>query len=195
MKTFIFDFDWVIHDSFEFHRTKIEKHCNIKLSPQEYKDLHNWNFFGNKNDKLLDVDWLSYRDFVYKDLVNLTIDNNIKKVLEILNKNSTLHIVSSWWTKNIKDYLKNNWVLEYFSEILWVEHSKSKVEKFNYLINKYKLKKDEIIFVTDTLWDIIEANEVWIKTIAVDFWYHDSETLLKWNPVKIISDFKELLEI
>jgi len=194
MKTIIFDFDWVIHDTFEFHRKSIYDFFGIKLNPQEYKDVHNWNFFINVN-KLFWVVWEKYRDFVYEDFINLKIDKNIKKTLEILSKKSDLHIVSSWWRQNMQDYLKNNWALQYFKEILWLEHAKSKVDKLNYLIEKYTLKKDEIIFVTDTLWDILEANELGLKTIWVDFWYHDKETLSKWNPFKIISSFSELLNI
>ena len=77
--------------------------------------------------------------------------------------------------------------------MLWTY--KSKIHKFNYLFNKYDFSPKESIFITDTLWDIIEANEVWIKSIAVEFWYHEKERLDKWNPYKMISSFDELLEI
>ena len=40
----------------------------------------------------------------------------------------------------------------------------------------------------------LEANEVGIGTIAVDFGYHERERLQKGNPLKIISRFEELIE-
>lgn len=58
----------------------------------------------------------------------------------------------------------------------------------------FDFKKDECIFITDTLGDILEANEVGIGTIAVDFGYHERKRLEKGNPLKIISKFEELIE-
>ena len=81
-----------------------------------------------------------------------------------------------------------------FKEVLWAEKHKKKTEKFKHILNDYNLKKEDCLFVTDTLWDILEANDIWIKTYAVDFGYHDRNTLKKWNPYKIISSFDELVE-
>jgi len=36
---------------------------------------------------------------------------------------------------------------------------------------------------------------VGIKTIAVDFGYHEKERLQKGNPMKIISNFNELISV
>ena len=41
MKAIIFDFDGVIHDTFEFHRGKHQKFFGIDLPVQLFKDLHN----------------------------------------------------------------------------------------------------------------------------------------------------------
>ena len=82
-----------------------------------------------------------------------------------------------------------------FSFLFGLETHKLKTHKFKKVLNEFNLKEDECIFVTDTLGDILEANEVGIKTIAVDFGYHERERLEKGNPMKIISEFNELVDI
>ena len=44
------------------------------------------------------------------------------------------------------------------------------------------------------LGDLLEAHKAGIKSIAVDFGFHERERLEKGNPAKIISDFSELPE-
>jgi phosphoglycolate phosphatase-like HAD superfamily hydrolase len=110
-----------------------------------------------------------------------------------LSTHYPLFIVSSGGTKNILDNLKNNDLTGTFKEVLGLESHKSKVDKFHYLFDKYKLDLADCIFITDTLGDILEANAVNIKTIAVDFGYHGKETLAKGNPYKIVSSVDELL--
>jgi phosphoglycolate phosphatase-like HAD superfamily hydrolase len=60
------------------------------------------------------------------------------------------------------------------------------------LVEKYKINKNECIFITDTLGDLIEAKESGVSSIAVDFGFHDKETLLKGEPYKVISSFSDI---
>ncbi|MBM3232725.1 HAD family hydrolase [Candidatus Pacearchaeota archaeon] len=80
-----------------------------------------------------------------------------------------------------------------FSEILGFETHKSKEEKFRILFSKHNLKIDECIFVTDTLGDIFEASKVGLRTIAVDFGFHDKGRLKKGKPLMILSKFEDIL--
>jgi phosphoglycolate phosphatase-like HAD superfamily hydrolase len=194
MKALIFDFDWVIHDTFEFHRNKIEEYFNIVLSKWDFRDMSNWSIFDLPK-KFKHIKWEWYKDYIYPEISKLKIDKNIQNTILELNKSYSLHIISSWWTNNVTEYLKNNQIHNVFGDILCYEFHKSKVFKFEHIFSKHKLNSDDCIFVTDTLWDILEANEVWIKTIAVDFWFHEKERLEKWNPYKIISSFDELFNI
>lgn len=195
MKTIIYDFDWVIHDSFEFHRQKIKDFSWIELEVDEFRDIHNWNFFNNTNEKIKNIDWIKYRDYISSDFRKLEADIEVSKRLLELSENNIQHIVSSWWEENIKSYLSNNSIGGYFWEVLWMESHHSKIEKLEFIIKKHSLSRENCIFVTDTLWDILEANKVNIKTIAVDFWFHTTETLEKWNPFKIVSSFREIVEL
>ncbi len=195
MKALIFDFDWVIHDTFEFHRNKIEEYFEIDFSKQDLKDLSNWSIFSNTNGKMENADWDWYTNYIYSEYSVLEIDKKIKNTILELSKNYSLHIISSGWTRNVTEYLKNNQIHHAFGDILCYEFHKSKIAKFEHIFSKHKLNSNECLFVTDTLWDILEANEVWVKTIAVDFGYHDKELLETWKPHKIISNFPELFNI
>jgi HAD superfamily hydrolase (TIGR01509 family) len=194
IRAIIFDYDGVIHNTFNFHREKVKEFTGVLLSESEYRDMHNGNFFDNKNNRLQNVDWPSYRDFIYDLQSKLKIENEIKNTLLELSKTHELFIVTSGGNKNISDYLKNNGIAKIFKEVLGLESHRSKVDKFNYIFKKHSLAPDDCIFVTDTLGDILEANELGIKTIAVDFGYHPRETLEKGRPFKIISQFSAILD-
>jgi len=194
MKAIIFDFDGVIQDTFDFHKGNMERFGNIELSDNEFKDLFSGNFFANKVNKTQNIDWPAYTNFIYHGQSNLKIADETKETLLKLNKNYLLFIISSSKTKNIKDYLKNNKIVGIFKEVLGMDSHKSKIEKFKSIFAQYKLTADDCIFITDTLGDILEANAVGVKTIAVDFGFHDRETLSKGNPSKIVSSLDELME-
>lgn len=196
MKALIFDFDWVIHDTFDFHVKNIWEHFKIDFKGEKLKDMQNWNIFkAELPDAIIKMWWEWYHKHISDDYINLEIKDNIIQTLIKLKEEYLLYIISSWSEKVINWVLNKNNLNYIFQDKLCYEFHESKVYKFNYIFDKYKLTKNDCLFITDTLWDIIEANEVWLKTIAVDFGYHERERLEKWNPYKIISDFSELLNI
>ena len=195
MKAIIFDFDGVLQDTFEFHRKKIKEFSGIDLSPEEFKNIHKKNFFLNVSDKFKLINWLDYRDYVSSDVSMLKIKDKIRNGVHKLAINYKLFIVTSGGEKGVIGYLGNNGIINNFSEVLGMETHRAKTKKFKYIFEKYKLMKNKCIFVTDTLGDILEANEVGLKTIAVDFGFHCRETLEEGKPCKIVSSFNELSEI
>ena len=74
MEAIIFDFDGVIHDTFEFHRNKIKKFIGAELSEQVYRDMHNGNFFHSIPEEFKNINWEEYRDFICDDISNLKIE-------------------------------------------------------------------------------------------------------------------------
>jgi len=92
----------------------------------------------------------------------------------------------------LQEELQKWWCINIFKDILWAETSYSKVDKFNLIFNKYNLTNLNTVFVTDTLWDLLEAKKLKIPTIAVEFWFMPKEMLIQWKPDQIISDFADL---
>jgi len=191
IKAIIFDFDGVIHDTLT-----IAYSINNKLMPdvtlEAYKDFFNGNIYEHTD--IPKENYKKYFEMQHLEYEHLLVKGSIKKTIKTLSKKFKLFIISSNQEKTINMYFKNNSMQNIFSEILGFETHKSKEKKFRMILDKYQLKKDEIIFVTDTLGDIIEANKVGILTIAVDFGFHGKERLKIGKPAKIISKFTELLE-
>lgn len=189
IKALIFDFDGVIHDTFEIGYS-INKEIDPDITKEEYIDIFMGNLYAHKriNPKKSRL----FFEKAEKRYKGLKIEENIKENLVKLKEKYMLFIVTSTKESILKDYFHENNLFSLFTDILGYETHKSKEYKFGLLLKKYGLKKEECVFITDTLGDILEANLVGIKTFAVNFGFHDEEVLKKGNPAKIISGFDEI---
>lgn len=195
MKAIIFDFDGVIHDTFDFHKNKIHEFTGIYLSDQEFRDIHNGNFFHSVPKKIQHIDWEAYRDYIFYEQSNLKIKKEVEDTLLDLSKNYELHIISSGGTNNIIQYLWNNNLISIFKEILGLESHKSKVEKFSFIFEKHNLSPDECVFITDTLGDILEANKIGIKSIGCAFGFHGKTKIAEGDPYTTVWNFYEIQKV
>jgi phosphoglycolate phosphatase len=193
IKLIMFDFDGVIDDNYELNFELSGKKF-IYITREEHRKLYEGNIHTER-EKMKGRD--TGFDFLYH-LSNTRktreLKKEVKETLENLSKNYALGIVSSSYEYGIKDYLENNKIYGLFSFIYGCDTHKSKIYKFKKVLDEFKIKENECIYVTDTLGDILEAKEVGIKTVAVDFGYHERERLQKGNPLRIISNFKELIK-
>jgi len=193
IKLIMFDFDGVIDNNYELSFELNEKKFTC-LTREEHKKIYEGNIH-------LEREKLKCRDTGFDFLKCLSntrkirkIKDEVKETLENLSEDYTLGIISSCYEYGIRDYLHTNEVEKLFSFLYGLETHKLKSYKFKKVLNDFNFKKEECIFITDTLGDILEANEVGISTIAVDFGYHERERLEKGNPIKIISRFNELIK-
>src|SRR3989338_3476354 len=196
IKALIFDFDGVIHDSFDINyriNNIIHHHELPDISIEEYKDMHDGNIYGHK--RVTDEGTVKFFELFAEEFKELKIQEEIKKELELLKKKYGLFIISSNKEMILNNYLFNNQATHLFTQIFGLETHKSKLEKFGLLQKRYGLQKEECLFVTDTLGDLMEAKMAGISSIAVDFGFHDAERLKKGEPLHIISQFSELREI
>ncbi len=194
MKSIIFDFDGVIHNTFELAYA-IHKNMKPESSRENYRSYFDGNLFKRLDADSNKEDEKEFRRQEYEAFKTLKINEEIREELEILSQKFNLYIVSSNSIKNLEMYLKNNNILHLFKEILAAEAHTSKVEKFKILFKKYHFDASSCVFVTDTLGDILEANKLKIKVIAVDFGYHNRKRLEKGKPFAIVSQFKDIRKI
>lgn len=190
IKAIIFDFDGVIHDTLDL-AYKINLKIGKKISLAEYKDAFNGNIYQHKKFTMQRAK--KYFKLQNQEFKKLLIKQEIKDELLKLKLNYDLFIISSNMEVALNDYFQNNKIDHIFKEVLGLESHKLKKDKFKVLMEKYQLNKNNCLFITDTLGDILEANEIGLKTIAVDFGFHERVRLKKGKPLKIISDFRELL--
>lgn len=188
IKALILDFDGVIHNTLEIC-FKIYNKINHSSTLEDYRKIFLGNIYDN-NFVMNNVN--EFYKLQKKEYENLKIEEKNKKHLIRLNDSFRIFIITSNKESVIKNYLKKNKISNLFEGVLGFETHTSKIEKFNLLFRKYNLDKNECLFVTDTLGDIIEANNVGLKTIAVLGGYHDKETLEKGNPYKIINNLDAL---
>jgi len=190
MKAIIFDFDGVIHDTLELGY-RVNKKLRSDMSMDDYKDLFNGNLYAHERVSSANQD-LFYA-LSGPEYEKLAMEEHIKEELLKLKEKYLLFIISSNSEKILHRYFERNKGSHIFKEILGMETHTSKIEKFKILFKKYDLNKDNCVFVTDTLGDILEANKLEIDTIAVDFGFHERERLEKGHPKKIVSHFKDIL--
>jgi len=192
MKAIIFDFDGVLVDSYNFNRG-IVSNVGHKVSEEDFKAHHDGNVFEEPKIPFTEK---TAGDFYNKYLKEIHTQSPVFSLEEIRSLNSKfyLFIISSNGESGIEKFLLFH-RLDYFDEVLGAKFHKSKVEKFKYLFKKYNLKADECVFISDTLGDILEGHKVGIRTIAVDFGFHDRKRLEKGNPFKIVSSFDEMLKV
>lgn len=193
MKAIIFDFDGVLADTYEFNKRLSTKVVGYDVSHEDFKAHHDGNVFETPiipfTKKSSEEFYIEY----FKDIHHIKPFLSLEQI-RLLDNTYDLFIISSNSEAPIKKFLTHH-ELDYFKQVFGAESHKSKVEKFKILFKQYNLQPSDCIFVTDTLGDILEGNKVGIKTIAVDFGFHEKERLEKGNPYKIISSFDEIFDI
>ncbi|USN44480.1 MAG: HAD family hydrolase [Candidatus Woesearchaeota archaeon] len=195
LKAIIFDFDGVIHDTFELYY-KLHLNFSPDSTREYYRSRFEENIFKHLKKKNVSKETQEkFRELEYEAFKDLKLEREIREEIEELSKKYSLFIITSNSQKNLDLYFENNKFTGVFKQVLAEEAHTSKSEKFKTLFAEEDFSKDECVFVTDTLGDIREAHEVGVRSIACTFGFHEEERLRKGNPFKIISDFKEIQRI
>ena len=112
----------------------------------------------------------------------------IEAMLDKLHKaGNILAINSNAVEENCLALLNRTGIIKYFDYIATAKTSKSKVEKFKIIAEKYGASGQEIIFVTDTLGDVREADVAGIPTIAVTWGAHDQKYFSRENHENLVA--------
>lgn len=102
---------------------------------------------------------------------------------------------TSAWERNTLPLLDRVGIISLFDFLGTAEVSKSKLEKFKIIKDKYEADLKDMLFITDTSGDIREANSAGVSTVAVTWGAHD-ESYFTREPyehlLKIIHSVPEL---
>jgi phosphoglycolate phosphatase len=193
-KTIIFDFDGVIADTLNI-AFEIAKINYPSLTIDSYKDKWKVRFSEVIFTEPKVGPKISFDEEYAKKVKDLKIDPLKKEILQKLSKDFDFHIISGNNSKTIREFcISNN--IDYFIEIMGNDVDVSKVNKFNTLFKKYNLNPKDLIFITDTAGDIIEAKEVGIKTvIAITSGFQDEVVLREAEPTYLIDSILDLKKI
>lgn len=120
--------------------------------------------------------------------------NSIETLLYLKKEGIKLAVLSNKIDSEVKKLSEF-----YFKDIFDISLGES--EKFpkkpnpascNYIINKFNLKKEEVLFIGDSEVDIKTANNANIDCISVSWGYKEKDFLIKNNAKNIIDDFSQL---
>ncbi len=122
----------------------------------------------------------------------------VKEILENLkNKNFKLAILSNGTPALLKGLVKSNNLNNLFDDLFSIEEVKiykpdSKV--YDLPVKKYKVKPEEIVFLSANTWDVSGGGNYGYNSIWVNRSNHTFDNL-DYSPIKELKDLKGLLEI
>lgn len=201
MSTIIFDFDGTIADSFAVvvaifheltHRTKL-------VTPEEIVQLRRMRLTDvAKAEKIpkWQVPFLLFRGrrMMAKRLGEVNIFGGMEETIKQLREDGhELFIMSSNSTSNVRKFLRQQRLNEYFSKVYGGVGLLGKARALRRILKSNNLKPEECIYVGDEPRDIQASKEVGIKCIAVSWGFNAAELLKEHKPHAIARTPEKLL--
>ncbi len=194
-KLVIFDFDGVLVNTLEFSYV-IHKEKNPDLTWKKFQDFSNGNFIDaikSAESEGGHVIPSNFQEKYQEQMKEINIHKTLHEAILALSEEYIISIVSSTHSYLIDGFLKKENLRDYFSDILGTDVSKSKIIKINSLLEKYNISPNNAVFITDSLGDILEANNCGVRSIGVTWGIHGRENLEKGKPIAILDNPENLL--
>ena len=187
-KIVLFDFDGVIVNSCQLS-WEINREWISDLTYGEIQDWAEGNVYDKKlRDNVEELHYELYFEKYREQIVQLVPVEGIDRVISDLDlQGFKLVIISSSDENSIKNFLVKYDLDKYFTEILGKCFNPSKVEKIKFVLDKYKIKAEKTLIITDSVGDVKEAHEAGIKAIGVTWGLHEKERLEK-NSVDFVAE-------
>lgn len=190
-KFVLFDFDGVIVDSLWLaFGTAQQVHPHFTL--EKWLPMFEGNIYANyDHSECTDACRPSQEEYfsIYSSRINeLAAFPGMSGVVAQLSARYGLAIVSSSVSMDIFATLKRLGLDAHFSDVLGKDVHTSKVEKINTLLSRYEASADDCVFVTDTLGDMLEAEEAGLGAIGVSWGFLAREKLERGKPFRIVDE-------
>jgi phosphoglycolate phosphatase len=187
----LFDFDGVIADSFEV-AFDVQRTLNPTITENEYRAAFegNINEWQNSNDTKATTE-LFFEIYRPRMLKEVSLFENIDKVITILASGYKMYIVSSSTSEMIETFLKKNNLRLHFEDVLGNDIHLSKVNKIKKILSCNPLET-KYVMITDTSGDIKEARKAGVESIAVTWGFNTKETLGNAKPFTLTETPTEL---
>lgn len=193
--------DGVLFDTIPYaEQVYLEGHPG--MTNEMYKNLHTGNFHEETKKyehlkKEETEEEKEKRNIAYAKKKSTTpMFSGIEELLKDLHGLGYLLVLNTnAYNRNCLPLLEKSGIKDIFDLIATAEFSKSKVEKFKLIEEKYNVNKEDVLFVTDSLGDVKEAEVAGVPTVAVTWGVHDESFFDKEkysNLVAIIHTVEEL---
>lgn len=179
--------DGVIFDTIPFAREHFLK-SHIGVTEEMYNEIHSGNFhiesakYHHLKKPRTEEERIEQQNAYSEAKSKSRLFDGIEDLLKKLHKSGvTLILNTNAYSRNLMPLLENSKIKHLFNFIADAELSKSKTEKFGLIEKKFNLKKKDVLFVTDSLGDVREANIAEVPTVAVTWGVHN-ETYFNREP-------------
>lgn len=172
------------------------------MTSMQYKELHSGNYHEELKKhsslkKVITEEEEMERRLAYAEKKrDAKLFEGIAELLTELHElGHVLILNTNAFTANCLPLLEKAGIISLFDMIATAELSKSKVEKFKLIEEKYNVNSNDTVFITDALGDVREANIAGVPTIAVTWGVHDITFFNREkhsNVVKIATSVDEL---
>ena len=164
IKVIAFDFGGVLASEKDIYlsskEAKIERMFGPNISDEEFFDMAS-NYVNKKSVKEITksiINKLYYVKYpnIFKEIKET---NNVKTII------ATNHI------SYIKDFINNNFDTNYIDDIIVssiIHRAKPNYDFYEYILEKYNIKANELLFLDDNSDNIKSAKELGINTILVN---------------------------
>ena len=200
-KIIVFDMDGVLFDTTEIARKNM-KNRFPDITDEIQKEILTGNFHEEvakltiPRKKETEEEKITRQLQYSKDKSKALMYMGMKELLiEIKERGHIIIMNTSALDRNCIPLLEKSDIKDLFDMLATAELSKSKVEKFKMIQEKYGIEKNEMLFITDTLGDIKEADIAGIQTVAVTWGAHDKSYFTREkheNLIKVLDSVSEL---
>jgi phosphoglycolate phosphatase len=196
----LFDFDGVLADSLDLYEEAVAR-CLVRIGTpivknrEDYLALFEGNFYESMAAK--GVDLVAFAGAAQEILPGIDYDAmkpfaGMIPVLETLQKDNLLAVISSNGFRTISKMLERFGFDRFFQEILGSDFLFSKKDKIAHAISKYGIDPKRTFYIGDTTGDIREAREAGVRTVAVTWGWHSREKLVAVHPDFLVDKPEEL---
>lgn len=178
-KLVIFDMDGVLFDSIEFGKSNFLK-LHPGITEEIYKEILSGNYheeaqkYSHLRIKQTEEEKKEHQAAYAAGKSKMPLFAGIKDLLKDLhNSGCIIAINTNAWARNCLPLLEQSGIKQLFDFVATADLSKNKTEKFKLIEDKYSFAKENVLFVTDSLGDLREAEAADIPTVAVTWGVHD----------------------
>ena len=197
-KIIVFDQDGVLLDSYQYVYRYFSEHYQ-NFSPELFQKQSaglSADQLGLELVERTDEDQAArWEHYVTKEKIQAKLFPGIKELITKLSNEYKLVMNTSARLSSSVPMLKSNEIYNHFDFLATKDISTDKVKKFQLIADKYDCDTTELLFITDTLGDVLAAEKVSVPTIGVTWGFMGRVGLesYKGNSLfKIVDNINEL---